>query len=110
MRILVVEDEERLARLIRRGLRDEGHAVDATGSGEEAQASESLSATTQGEDVSIGFNPGYLLDGLGAIDAAFAHLSFTQATRPAVLQGGGSLDADPDGSYRYLLMPVRLSG
>ncbi|HEU4489355.1 MAG TPA: DNA polymerase III subunit beta [Jiangellales bacterium] len=80
------------------------------GSGEEAQASESLSATTQGEDVSIGFNPGYLLDGLGAIDAVFAHLSFTHATRPAVLQGVGSLDADPDGSYRYLLMPVRLSG
>jgi DNA polymerase-3 subunit beta len=80
------------------------------GSGEEAQASESLSATTQGEDVSIGFNPGYLLDGLGAIDAAFAHVSFTQATRPAVLQGVGSLDAEPDGSYRYLLMPVRLSG
>jgi DNA polymerase III subunit beta len=80
------------------------------GSGEEAQASESLSATTEGEDVSIGFNPGYLLDGLGAIDAAFAHVSFTQATRPAVLQGVGSLDAEPDGSYRYLLMPVRLSG
>lgn len=80
------------------------------GSGEEAQASESLSATSQGEDVSIGFNPGYLLDGLGAIDAVFAHLSFTHATRPAVLQGVGSLDADPDGSYRYLLMPVRLSG
>jgi DNA polymerase III subunit beta len=80
------------------------------GSGEEAQASESLSAATEGEDVSIGFNPGYLLDGLGAIDAAFAHVSFTQATRPAVLQGVGSLDAEPDGSYRYLLMPVRLSG
>ena len=80
------------------------------GSGEEAQASESLSATTQGDDVSIGFNPGYLLDGLGAIDAAFAHLAFTEATRPAVLQGVGSPDAEPDGSYRYLLMPVRLSG
>jgi two-component system OmpR family response regulator len=35
MRILVVEDEKRLAELIRRGLRDEGYAVDATGSGEE---------------------------------------------------------------------------
>ncbi|HSK27726.1 MAG TPA: DNA polymerase III subunit beta [Jiangellales bacterium] len=80
------------------------------GSGEEAQASESLPAVVEGEDVSIGFNPGYLLDGLGAIDAAFAHLSFTQSTRPAVLQGVDSLESDPDGSYRYLLMPVRLSG
>jgi DNA polymerase III subunit beta len=80
------------------------------GSGDEAQASESLPATTEGDDVSIGFNPGYLLDGLGAIGAAFAHLSFTQPTRPAVLQGVGSLEAEPDGGYRYLLMPVRLSG
>jgi DNA-binding response OmpR family regulator len=36
MRILVVEDEERLAGLLRRGLSEAGHAVDVTGSGEEA--------------------------------------------------------------------------
>ena len=36
MRILVVEDEARLAGLLERSLEEEGHAVDATGSGEEA--------------------------------------------------------------------------
>ncbi len=36
MRILVVEDEERLARLIRQGLVEEGHAVDLAATGEEA--------------------------------------------------------------------------
>jgi len=36
MRILVVEDEARLAGLLRRGLVEEGHAVDLAGSGEEA--------------------------------------------------------------------------
>ncbi len=36
MRILVVEDEPRLAALLRRGLIEEGHAVDLVGSGEEA--------------------------------------------------------------------------
>ena len=36
MRILVVEDEEGLAALLRRGLTEEGHAVDLAGSGEEA--------------------------------------------------------------------------
>jgi len=36
MRILVVEDEARLARLVRRGLTEEGHAVDLAGSGEDA--------------------------------------------------------------------------
>ena len=36
MRILVVEDEARLAELLRRGLVEEGHAVDLAGDGEEA--------------------------------------------------------------------------
>jgi two-component system OmpR family response regulator len=36
MRLLVVEDEARLATLLRKGLREEGHAVDVAGSGEEA--------------------------------------------------------------------------
>jgi two-component system OmpR family response regulator len=36
VRILVVEDEPRLATLVRRGLTEEGHAVDVTGTGEEA--------------------------------------------------------------------------
>lgn len=42
MRILVVEDEARLARLVRRGLTEEGHAVDLAGSGEDALDSISL--------------------------------------------------------------------
>jgi DNA polymerase III subunit beta len=78
------------------------------GSGEEAQASESLEARVDGDDIAIGFNPGYLLDGLGAIDAPVAHLSFTSSTRPAALAGAGDLDSDPDQGFRYLLMPVRL--
>ena len=36
MRILVVEDEARLADLLRRRLEEEGHAVDVAGSGEDA--------------------------------------------------------------------------
>ncbi len=36
MRILVVEDEERLASLIRQGLVEEGHAVDLASTGEDA--------------------------------------------------------------------------
>jgi DNA polymerase III subunit beta len=80
------------------------------GSGEEAQASESLEATVQGDDISIGFNPSYLLDGLGAIDAPVAHLSFTQSTRPAALAGAADVEGEPDLDFRYLLMPVRLQG
>jgi two-component system OmpR family response regulator len=36
MRILVVEDEPKMANLLARGLREEGHAVDVTDRGEEA--------------------------------------------------------------------------
>jgi two-component system OmpR family response regulator len=36
MRLLVVEDETKMADLLARGLREEGHAVDITGRGEEA--------------------------------------------------------------------------
>jgi DNA polymerase III subunit beta len=80
------------------------------GSGDEAQASESLDAGLAGDDISIAFNPGYLLDGLGALDAAHARLSFTEPSRPAVLSGASTPDAPVDDDYRYLLMPVRLSG
>jgi two-component system OmpR family response regulator len=35
MRLLVVEDEAKMAKLLERGLREEGHAVDVTGRGED---------------------------------------------------------------------------
>jgi DNA polymerase-3 subunit beta len=136
------------------------------GTGDEAQASEAVEATLDGEDISIAFNPGFLLDGLGALDTAYAELSFTTPTKPAVIMGAsspsqpdstttagaagsdanggaagngvadgsaadtettgptgadlpatvgglGTDSSDPqslDVEYRYLLMPVRLSG
>ena len=36
MRVLVVEDEPKMAELLARGLREEGHAADVAGSGEDA--------------------------------------------------------------------------
>ncbi len=80
------------------------------GTGDEAQASESLDAEMTGDDISIAFNPAYLLDGLGALDSAYAELRFTASTRPAVLAGKDASDATAGDDYRYLLMPVRLSG
>ena len=80
------------------------------GSGDEAQATESLEAHVEGDDIGIGFNPTYLLDGLGAIDTPVAQLSFTQPTRPAALTGAQDRQAEPGTDFRYLLMPVRLQG
>ena len=78
------------------------------GSGDEAQASESVEARVDGDDISIGFNPHYLLDGLSVISTPSVHLAFTQHTRPAALAGAPEAGAEPDLDFRYLLMPVRL--
>jgi DNA polymerase III subunit beta len=88
---------------------EEGQVVLEAGSGEDAQASEGLPGWVDGPPIATGFNPGYLLDGLQAIDAPFAHLSFTEPLKPAVLQGAQSAEGDPVPGYRYLAMPIRLS-
>jgi DNA polymerase III subunit beta len=86
----------------------DGMATLEAGSSDEAQASESIEAGIEGEALTIGFNPQYLLDGLGAIEAPVAQFAFTQPTRPAVLTGLTAVDGEPNLDYRYLLMPVRL--
>jgi DNA polymerase-3 subunit beta len=77
------------------------------GSGDEAQASESIEATIDGEDITTGFNPQFLLDGLTAIDQPVVELAFTQSAKPVVISGSVA-DGDTDPSFRYLLMPRRL--
>jgi DNA polymerase III subunit beta len=78
------------------------------GSGDEAQASESIEASVQGEDITTGFNPQFLLDGLTAIEAPVVELAFTQASKPAVMAGVPTPDGEADLDFRYLLMPRRL--
>ena len=63
-----------------------------------------------GEDITTGFNPQFLLDGLGALNTPLTRLSFTQPTKPAVLSPQTEPDGPDDSSYRYLLMPVRIAG
>jgi len=77
------------------------------GSGDEAQASEAIEATINGDDITTGFNPQFLLDGLGAIDQSVVELAFTQASKPVVISGAVS-GSDDEPGFRYLLMPRRL--
>jgi DNA polymerase-3 subunit beta len=86
----------------------DGTATLDAGSGEEAQASESVEATLTGEPVVAGFNAGYLQDGLASIGAPVAHFAFTQATKPANLTGLRSPDDEPADDSAYILMPMRL--
>jgi DNA polymerase-3 subunit beta len=80
------------------------------GNGEEAQATESIEAAVTGDDISIGFNPSYLLDGLGAIGGSHVHIAMTQPARPAAFASMSGPDAAPDLEFRYLLMPLRMQG
>ena len=75
------------------------------GSGDEAMATEAVDAQITGDDLTTGFNPQFLLEGLTAIDGEFVDLAFTLATKPVVISGTDVEDAN---SFRYLLMPRRL--
>ena len=89
---------------------DGSEVVLRAGAGDDAQASEATECSVDGDAIEIAFNPGYLLDGLSAVDAPITRLSFTLATKPAVLSGLAEAGAAPSDDYRYLLMPVRLTG
>jgi DNA polymerase III subunit beta len=86
----------------------EGTLTLDAGSGDEALATEQIDASVTGEDITTGFNPQFLLDGLTAIEDPVVEMAFTQASKPAVMTGADSLDAVSDTNFRYLLMPRRL--
>jgi DNA polymerase-3 subunit beta len=86
----------------------EGQVALEAGAGDDAQASEVLEAQLEGEDLVVGFNSGFLLDGLGALGTEFARLTFTDSIKPSVMSGQDSLEGEPDSSYKYLIMPMRI--
>jgi DNA polymerase-3 subunit beta len=81
----------------------------SAGGDDEGSAEEELGVEFTGDPVTIAFNPGYLLDGLGALHTDRAHLSFTTPNRPALVKPVGE-DGEVLTGYLYLLMPVRLPG
>lgn len=66
---------------------EQGVLILEAGSSDDAQAVERVDAVLDGDDISIAFNPTFLLDGLSAIDSPVAQLSFTTSTKPALLSG-----------------------
>jgi DNA polymerase III subunit beta len=66
------------------------------------QAEETLDVEFSGEPFEIGFNPGYLIEGVDAIDDASTVLRFTSPLRPGLICGPGD-------DFTYLIMPIRLS-
>ncbi|MDQ4116270.1 MAG: DNA polymerase III subunit beta, partial [Actinomycetota bacterium] len=90
----------------------------AAGGDDAGSAEEELPCSLDGTPLTIAFNPGYLLDSLGALHTERAQLTFTTPNRPALVRpvpppstedGGGSPSPERSG-YLHLLMPVRLPG
>ena len=52
------------------------------GSGDEALATEQIEATINGEDITTGFNPQFLLDGLTAIESPVVELASPRRPSP----------------------------
>jgi len=57
----------------------------------------------KGEELSIAFNPHYILDGLKAIESESIQMSLTTAVNPALIESEGGKDG-----YKYVVMPMRV--
>ncbi|MCR2762747.1 DNA polymerase III subunit beta [Microbacterium sp. zg.B48] len=84
-------------------------SMDASGT-EQARASESVDAHLVGEDVTLGLNPQYLLESLGAVKSEFVRITFTSSDNanklsPVLITPQTSVDKDGTESFKYLLQP-----
>ena len=79
------------------------------GGGDEAQANEVFEVNKTGEDLSIAFNPNYLLDGLHAINAPYAQISFNTSSKAAILMGKSDANSPANENFKYLLMPTKFA-
>lgn len=67
------------------------------------QAHEQLDAAYEGTELTVAFNPEYLLSGVEVTPGDEIHLDTVDAQKPAVIRAGEAQE------FLYLLMPVRVS-
>lgn len=65
------------------------------------ESEERVEAEISGEYLEVGYNPGFLLDGLRACRSEQVELGLNDNQRPTIVSGVG------DAGFRYVLMPVR---
>lgn len=110
-RTSVQVDREELSSVIRRALifghnlrlgvyKD--HLVIKTETPEVGESREEIPAECEGEEMEIGFNGGYLLDGVGAVSAERIEIRMDDPQKPALMK------AREDERFVYIIMPVRL--
>ena len=81
----------------------EGEVEVSVRSQELGEAHEKLPATSE-EEFQISFNPGYLLDGVSAVDSERVLFRFNESLKPALIVPGGD---DEEDNFLYLIMPMR---
>ncbi len=69
---------------------------------EQEEAVEELEAETRVDDLSVGFNVGYLMDALAALQNDTVRLNLRDAQSSCLIQGG------EDETARHVIMPLRL--
>jgi DNA polymerase-3 subunit beta len=69
---------------------------------EVGDSKEEIGAEVTGEEMEIGFNAGYLLDGVTAVDTEKIEMRLDDPQKPALIK-----DFESEG-FKYIIMPVRL--
>ncbi|MBT1166609.1 DNA polymerase III subunit beta [Bifidobacterium simiarum] len=81
----------------------------SAGAADESQATESIAVDMDGEDITVAFNPAYLIDGLSAISEPFVRMKMTTAVKAVEFNGQQEADSEESLDYRYLLVPMRFT-
>lgn len=76
--------------------------------GEIGEAHEKLSASSE-DEFSISFNPGYLLDGVSAVDTEKVLFKLNESLKPGLIVPGSEVGNGDGGEtdFLYLIMPMR---
>ena len=99
---LVVRDAKDATTPVRLALRDGGVELTVL-TPESGRAVESVEGEFEGEELTVAFNPSYLLEGVEVVRGETVVLEVNDPGRPALVHGGTDTD------FRYLLMPVKVS-
>ena len=81
----------------------------SAGAVDEAQAKENIDIDMDGDDITVAFNPSYLIEGLSAISEPYVRMKLTTAVKPVEFNGQQEADSDESMDYRYLLVPMRFN-
>ena len=80
----------------------------AGGAGERSEAKEYLECSLSGEEITMGFYPSYLIEGLTSLNSPVTEIELSGPMKPGLFVGKSEIDGPADDTYRYLLLPRRM--